>query len=174
MYQRLALSPEEDELSSGPCTNPVGMVSCSSKNCRNFESCPNPVTRYLRSKSLTHNLVPRESRIGWGLNSNVDIDCGEIITEYIGEFSSEARDLKYSFKITDTLFLSALVKGNSARFINHACKPNSRAELWSVDGFMRVFIFAERLIPKSTFITLKYGNEYCFQGGCQCDSCYSK
>ena len=172
--QGIAVSLEEDEMGFGKCFNEIGRVSCNDRNCRNPISCQNPVTRYLRTKSLVSNLVPKKSRTGLGLVSEVDIEDGVVIMEYIGEFVVKNSDMGYSFKITSSLFLSALDKGNSTRFINHGCKPNAQAEVWSVDGYIRVFVFSKRSIVKNTFITLDYGNEYTFPRGCRCDSCYSK
>jgi SET domain-containing protein len=47
-------------------------------------------------------------------------------------------------------------KGNLARFINHSCNPNAVTQKWSVQGELRVGIFAARDISNGEEITFDY------------------
>lgn len=60
--------------------------------------------------------------------------------------------------ITGTGFvIDATRYGNQARFINHACYPNSRAEKWFVLNTPRIIIVANRDLQPNTEITINYG-----------------
>lgn len=55
--------------------------------------------------------------------------------------------------------IDACDKGNYARFINHSCNPNARAEVWTVGDRERVGIFAIKDIKKGKEITYDYNFE---------------
>jgi SET domain-containing protein len=57
----------------------------------------------------------------------------------------------YPFRIID-----AGPKGNLSRFINHSCDPNLITQKWTVNGDVRVGLFAVKNIPAgwSTLLVL--------------------
>ena len=52
--------------------------------------------------------------------------------------------LKYAYRMV----LDAGSMGNKARFINHSCDPNCQLQKWSVNGELRLGIFAVREIDR--------------------------
>ena len=80
---------------------------------------------------------------------------------------------RYLFEIDNGLTIDGSGSENLARYINHACEPNSRAVL--EEG--RVFIYASREIKRGEEITMDYGDEYFEEfirpTGCKCAHCAS-
>lgn len=113
---------------------------------------------------------------GQGLFARAPIGKGEFILEYTGERVTTAvadeRDSKYLFEIDDEWTIDGEVKGNAARFINHACDPNTEAEISEDD---RIMITAIRDIATGEELTIDYGEEYFDEFikpvGCKCVSC---
>ncbi len=115
------------------------------------------------------------SRAGRGVFACEDIPKGACIAEYIGtEVGPEEikRDRgKYLFLVSNTRTINGNIRENRARFINHSCAPNCRAE--GPNG--RVFIIARRKIRAGEELTYHYGKEY-FEKfikpkGCRCLKC---
>lgn len=115
------------------------------------------------------------SRIGLGLFAEVSISRGSFVIEYAGPFlSDEEADEsggKYLFKISKKWIIQGNSRENLARYINHSCKPNCRAE---IDG-RRIFIYARRNIELGEELAYNYGKDY-FEGeikrkGCLCSHC---
>ena len=53
-------------------------------------------------------------------------------------------------------FIDATARGSVARFINHSCSPNCRAEKWAVGGETLVGLYASRDIKADEEITYDY------------------
>ena len=124
-------------------------------------------------------LVKRSSA-GLGLFANRDYKKDEEIIEYLGETisSDEANERggKYLFELNDSWTIDGKDRSNTARYVNHSCKPNCYAEL-SADE-KQVFIKAKRAIKKGEEFTFHYGTYY-FKTeikpvGCRCASCLTK
>jgi uncharacterized protein len=113
------------------------------------------------------------SRTGKGVFAEEEIPRGRRIIEYIGKPVKEgSQDEKgrYLFWRTKTKMIDGNIKANRARYINHSCKPNCRAE-----GDGRIFIVSRRRIHVGEELTYHYGKEY-FQDiitpkGCRCVKC---
>jgi SET domain-containing protein len=121
----------------------------------------------------------KRSSAGLGLFAGEDIKKGQLIIEYTGERISEAeanrRGGRYLFTVTDELVIDGKERSNTARYINHACKPNAEAEHDEAED--RIFIRAKKKIPAGAEITYHYGKEY-FKDiiapeGCRCATCVS-
>jgi len=109
--------------------------------------------------------VRRSGVHGKGVFAVRDLRRGETLIEYTGQRISwdEAMDRHphdplqpdhtFYFHVNDDLVIDANVGGNSARWINHACTPNCKAE--EIDG--RIFIKALRAIPAGTELFYDYG-----------------
>ncbi|XP_037040768.1 histone-lysine N-methyltransferase trithorax isoform X2 [Bradysia coprophila] len=105
---------------------------------------------------------------GRGLFCNRDIEAGEMVIEYAGELiRSTLTDKReryydsrgigcYMFKIDDNLVVDATMRGNAARFINHACEPNCYSKVVDILGHKHIIIFALRRIVQGEELTYDY------------------
>lgn len=119
----------------------------------------------------------RRSRpgLGLGLFALVSIKKGDFLLEYTGRRipTSYADTLKtrYLFEIDQEWTVDGSDTSNTARYINHSCRPNSECEL--ENG--RVFFYAIRDIQDGEEITIDYGDEYFDEfirpRGCKCQKC---
>lgn len=123
------------------------------------------------------------SHKGFGLQADTEIEAGDFIIEYVGEVLNKtqcSQRVKEYSTMNDSYFMQldsknvidATKKGNNARFINHSCDPNSRAEKWIVNGKHRVGIFSRKLIKQLEEITINYNwhqkTQKCFCGSVNC------
>lgn len=119
----------------------------------------------------------RRSSAGLGLFAAEDIPKEQLIIEYTGERISEEeanrRGGRYLFQVTDELVIDGKGRENTARYINHACKPNAEAEHDEEDD--RIYIRACKKIKAGEEITYDYGKEYIDEligpDGCKCATC---
>lgn len=122
----------------------------------------------------------KKSSAGLGLFAAEPIKKGDLIIEYIGETITEAeanrRGGKYLFELNDNWTIDGKGRANTARYINHACKPNAYPELDEEET--RVFIFAKRAIAPGEEIACNYGKFYfnleIKPHGCRCATCTAK
>ena len=95
---------------------------------------------------------------GKGVFAKTKIARGSPILEYKGQridwdeaLRRHPHDPKqpnhtFYFSLDDGRVIDANVRGNAARWINHACLPNCETDEILVEGKPRVFIFAKRKI----------------------------
>jgi hypothetical protein len=114
---------------------------------------------------------------GKGVFALKRIAKGERIIEYTGEVIDWPEALRrhphdpadpnhtFYFSLDDGHVIDANVGGNAARWINHSCAPNCKAEQVADDGHDRVFIEALR--------TLKPGEELFYDYGLVIDERYT-
>ena len=122
----------------------------------------------------------KKSSAGLGLFATESFEKGECIIEYVGETITEAeanrRGGKYLFELNDSWTIDGKGRTNTARYINHACKPNAYPEL--NEDETKVFIYAKRAIKPGEEITYHYGKFYFDMEikphGCRCLTCLSK
>lgn len=122
----------------------------------------------------------KESSAGMGLFAEEDIKKGRLIIEYTGDRISakeaERRGGRYLFAVTKRLVIDGKKKKNTARYINHACKPNAEAEHETTEN--RIYIRAIKKIKKGEEITYDYGEDYVDilikDVGCKCRHCLKK
>lgn len=115
---------------------------------------------------------------GLGLHTEEAIPKGACIIEYVGREISAKEEYtsrsKYLFEITDEKTIDGRAHSNTARYINHSCRPNAEAEI--VKG--RVFIMARRNIKPGEELCYDYGKEYWNEHikpiGCRCAKCLEK
>lgn len=120
----------------------------------------------------------KRSGAGLGLFALDSVKRGTWIIEYVGRIlrGKEVNSIenKYLFETSDVRMIDGSARGNTARYINHSCKPNCEPEI--VAG--RVFIKAIKRIEAGEEFTYDYGeeyvNEYIKPYGCRCASCMSK
>jgi SET domain-containing protein len=78
---------------------------------------------------------------------------------------------RYLFEIDKHWTIDGSSHDNTARYINHSCKPNCEARI--EEG--KVMIYALYAIPEGEEITIDYGDEYFDEfirpHGCRCNAC---
>jgi uncharacterized protein len=122
------------------------------------------------------------SRTGLGLFATKPIKKGAKIIRYFGpllDSKNEKHDgieNKYLFELNNRWTIDGSVRKNIARYINHACKPNSESDV-NVRK-RRVVIRAIKKIEPGEEINYDYGTDY-FKAylkpiGCKCDACEKK
>jgi uncharacterized protein len=124
--------------------------------------------------------VVKRSSAGLGLFAERDFKKGDLVIEYTGEVISDEeaqrRGGRYLFELNDDWTIDGKGRENTARYINHSCKPNCRPEL--NDEETRVFIFAKRHIHAGEELTYNYGKYYFDvmfgKDGCRCEACNKK
>lgn len=122
------------------------------------------------------------SRTGLGLFATRKIKKGTRIIRYFGPMldsknkKHDAIDNKYLFEITNRWTIDGSVRKNTARYINHACRPNAESDVRTKKR--RVYIRAIKTIHPGDEINYDYGTDY-FKLflkpiGCKCDACEKK
>jgi SET domain-containing protein len=117
----------------------------------------------------------KRSSAGLGLYAGEEIKKGTCIIEYKGrvikgeeEYTSSS---KYLFEVHSRMTIDGRDRSNTARYINHSCRPNAEPE--TRKG--RVFIMAKKNIKSGEEITYDYGKEYWDDHikplGCRCSKC---
>jgi uncharacterized protein len=109
--------------------------------------------------------VRRSGVHGKGVFAVAPIAKGERLIEYVGEIITWVAAQKrhphdpsqpnhtFFFHIDEKHVIDAAVGGNAARWINHACEPNCKAE--EIDG--RIFIEAQEDIQPGDELFYDYG-----------------
>ncbi len=119
-----------------------------------------------------------KSATGRGLYTDTAIPKGACIIEYKGRPCTEKEQYenkgKYLFWTSDTTMIDGNIRGNIAKFINHACKPNCEIDIHK----RRIYIFAKRAIRAGEELNFDYDTEYFEMHirpiGCKCASCVKK
>ncbi len=112
---------------------------------------------------------------GKGLFAEEPIPKGSCIIEYTGKVippsDHDNATGRYLFWAGKKKMINGNVASNTARYINHSCRPNCEAD--GPDG--RIYIISLRNIKAGEEITYDYGEEY-FDDfikpkGCRCVKC---
>ncbi len=130
-----------------------------------------------RNAVSRHQSVPyrvARARTGLGLFAKAPIRRGRFIIEYWGKRvrpDPDNRWNKYLFEVNRRCWIDGSDRRNTARYINHSCKPNAVP----YEGGGRIRIYARRMIHPGEEITYDYGREY-FDDilkpiGCKCVAC---
>ena len=131
-----------------------------------------------RFRHIKRDLVVRKARTGLGLFTNLSIEKGGFVIEYTGRVltrrEADTKGGKYLFETSQNRFVDGAVRSNTARYINHSCRPNCEIEIEKG----RIYIFALRKINVGEELTYDYDDEY-FDAyikplGCKCSKCVSK
>jgi SET domain-containing protein len=122
-------------------------------------------------------LQVKKSSAGLGLFTLVDLPKGQFVIEYVGniltEEQAQKRGGKYLFEISNRRTIDGTPRWNTARYINHSCKPN--CEPWNMYG--RIKIKTIKAIKAGEELTYNYGSHYfndMLKGNCLCAPCASK
>ncbi len=120
----------------------------------------------------------KRSSAGLGLFAEEPVKKGTWIIEYVGKIISGKKEVSeypvnnlYLFETSATRMIDGRVRSNTARYINHSCKPNCETEIFSG----RVFIKAIKKIEAGEEFLYDYGKEYIDEHikpyGCRCAPC---
>ena len=128
---------------------------------------------------MKHVFVKR-SATGLGLFAQKIYKKGEEIVEYTGERitaqEGNRRGGKYLFELTDSWMIDGKGRSNTARYINHSCRPNAYPEL--SEDETQIKIYAKKTIKIGEEITYNYGSQYfnliIRPAGCRCKKCFTK
>jgi SET domain-containing protein len=130
----------------------------------------------MQAKGLEEPFRVGRSETGLGLFATEVIEKGAFIIEYTGprissEEVSRRRNTRYLFEINSRWTIDGSPRWNTARYINHACRPNAKAGV----SRGRIRIKAIKRIKPGDEITYNYGKSY-FDTfitpiGCKCLSC---
>lgn len=127
---------------------------------------------------LPFNLSVKRSRTGRGMFTNEPIPRGACIIEYTGTpvapKDQEDNLGKYLFWTGRGTMIDGNIKSNTARFINHSCRPNCEIDIRK----KQIFVFAKRAIKAGEELNYDYDTEYFEEHikpiGCRCDKCIAK
>ncbi|MEE1656287.1 SET domain-containing protein [Microvirga sp. CF3062] len=121
----------------------------------------------------------KRSETGLGLFATDVIEKGSFIIEYVGpritsEEVERRRNTRYLFEINSRWTIDGSPRWNTARYINHSCRPNAQATI----SRGKIRIKAIKRIKPGDEITYNYGKNY-FETfikphGCRCHSCQKK
>jgi hypothetical protein len=115
------------------------------------------------------------SNSGLGLFATGPFRKGEFIAQYWGrkltEKQADPLETKYLFELNSKWTIDGSTRRNTARYINHACRPNGKID--TDKGI--IVIRAKRRIEPGEEITYHYGRNY-FTAfikpyGCRCGHC---
>ncbi|XP_048685461.1 histone-lysine N-methyltransferase NSD3 isoform X2 [Lepidochelys kempii] len=160
------------------CLNRMLQYECHPQVCPAGERCQN--------QRFTKRLYPdaeiiKTDRRGWGLRTKRNIKKGEFVNEYVGELIDEEEcrlRIKrahensitnfYMLTVTKDRIIDAGPKGNYSRFMNHSCNPNCETQKWTVNGDVRVGLFALCDIPAGMELTFNYNLDCLGNGRTEC------
>lgn len=117
----------------------------------------------------------KRTATGLGLFAVQPIAAKQRIIEYLGMVitneEADRKSGKYLFAVDDKRTIDGSPRSNTARYINHSCRPNAE----SVSARGRVWIWSKKLIGAGEQITINYGKTYFEEHikphGCRCDKC---
>lgn len=134
---------------------------------------PYPIPRPPKYKTRV-----RKSVTGFGLYAEEAIPKNKFVIEYYGKIVSDAEGEKiggmYLFSLGNKTLILGATRKNTARYINHSCRPNCEA----TGPANRVFIQTIRNIKPGEELTYDYGKEHFDEHikphGCRCVKCAKK
>jgi SET domain-containing protein len=138
-----------------------------------------PSGRTAPKYSFPGDLKVKKGINGLGLFTTVPIKKGDCIIEYVGDILTTDEEVnkrggQYLFEVSKKKTIDGSVRSNTARYINHSCKPNCEVDIIKT----RVFIYAKRNIKEGEELFYDYGkefwNEYIKPKGCRCEKCTLK
>ena len=123
-----------------------------------------------------YRFVIKRAAHGLGLFTLDPIPKGKRLIEYVGPYVTneevERRYTgKYFFGVNSKWSIDGTPRYNTARYINHSCRPNCEAIIHG----RRVWIWSKRGIKAGEELSYNYGKDYfdihLKPNGCKCDKC---
>ena len=137
---------------------------------------PMPSIKMTPQYSYPGELVVKRGINGLGLFAAVPIKKADCIIEYVGDILTtddevNERSGQYLFEVSKKKTIDGSLRSNTARYINHSCRPNCEVEIKKG----QVFVYAKRNIKQGEELCYDYGkdfwNEYIKPKGCRCQKC---
>ncbi|XP_070820331.1 histone-lysine N-methyltransferase NSD3 isoform X3 [Chaetodon trifascialis] len=167
---------------SSQCLNRMLQYECHPQVCPAGDNCEN---QCFSKRLYAETEVVKTDGRGWGLRTSQALRKGDFVCEYVGEVidSEECQQrIKrahenhvtnfYMLTLTKDRVIDAGPKGNSSRFMNHSCSPNCETQKWTVNGDVRIGLFALCDIEPNAELTFNY-NLHCVgnrRTSCHCGS----
>jgi SET domain-containing protein len=138
-----------------------------------------PSGRTAPKYTFPNDLKVKKGLNGLGLFTTVPMKKGDCIIEYVGDILTtdeevNARGGQYLFEVSSKKTIDGSLRSNTARYINHSCRPNCEVDIIKT----RVFVYAKRNIKIGEELAYDYGKEfwkeYIKPKGCRCDKCSYK
>ncbi len=131
----------------------------------------------IMSKQKPRHAIKRTAN-GLGFFTLDPIPVDKRIIEYIGliltKEEADKKGGKYLMTIDEEYLIDRSPRSNTARYINHSCRPNAKA----YNTGLRVWIWSLRAIEAGAEITIDYGknyfNDFIKPVGCKCTKCVKK
>jgi len=132
-----------------------------------------------KTSAKNQKYVLKRALSGLGLFAMAPFKKGEFVIEYVGEMLNEKElekrnSNKYFFEIDKNWTVDGSGRDNTARYINHSCRPNCEVRIYA----RRIRVWSIRNIKPSDELTYDYGKEYFDEfikpHGCKCASCRKK
>ena len=125
-----------------------------------------------------YKLLVKRSSAGLGLFAGEDLPKGACLIEYKGRPISEKEEYtsksKYLFEVSSKVTIDGTARTNTARYINHSCRPNCEIEIKKG----HVVVMAKRNIKMGEELNYDYGKDYWDEHikpiGCRCLKCTEK
>jgi len=104
---------------------------------------------------------------GWGIYTKHALKKGDFVHEYVGEVISQEEaerrgriydkvNRSYLFNLSSDYVVDASRKGNKTKFANHSSKPNCDTRMVSVNGDIRIGLFAKYDIEPQSELFFDY------------------
>ena len=151
------------------CINRMLLLECCPTLCPAGEKCGNQQFQHQEYPDL---IVKSASSKGSGLYAKQDLKKGDFVIEYVGELISTDEFKKridhnnannkgaekncYYMVMDNRRVIDAGDKGNVARFMNHSCNPNCESQKWTVNGDIRIGLFALKDVQAGTELNFNY------------------
>uniref|UniRef100_A0A1A7WSB3 Histone-lysine N-methyltransferase NSD3 n=1 Tax=Iconisemion striatum TaxID=60296 RepID=A0A1A7WSB3_9TELE len=182
--QRCNCKPTDEHPCShdSQCLNRMLQYECHPQVCPAGDRCEN---QCFSKRLYAETEVIKTDGCGWGLRTNQDLRKGDFVTEYVGEVidTEECQQrIKrahenhvtnfYMLTLTKDRVIDAGPKGNPSRFMNHSCSPNCETQKWTVNGDVRIGLFALCDVEAGAELTFNY-NLHCVGNrrmSCHCGS----
>lgn len=136
---------------------------------------PKPLPGAVKDERFEVRRVPGK---GMGMYAVAPVKKGDFIMEYTGTklptASADGLGTKYLFEIDKEWTIDGSPRSNTARYINHACKPNCEVDIR--DG--RLMLYAIKNIKPGDELSFDYGEEYfdefITKEKCLCPTCVAR
>ncbi len=123
-------------------------------------------------KNTHRSLKVKKTHSGLGMMTMEPIEKGGFVIEYVGTIltknKADEHGGKYLFETSKNRFIDGSSRSNTARYLNHSCKPNCEVDIRGG----HVLIFATRKIKAGEELEYDYGKEYFDEFiapfGCRC------
>lgn len=123
-------------------------------------------------------LEVRRGIAGLGVFATEPLKKGEFLLEYWGPILNDEqmqkKGGKYLFEVGKNKTIDGSSRQNTARYVNHACKPNCEVTIHKD----RIYIKALKNIRSGDELSYDYGKEYVDEYikpyGCRCRACKRK